>query len=218
MVSSLGPVGSGADTRPRRGYLGRRSQKNFNCRVDAFCCWRIGNHLCAFSAEKNSIGNETLTQDIPIRPDLRQSLCHTLLAAAFVIVGIVNPFAGGSIETELHGWMMVVLLIVVVLSWLVMVRRWRRWVGLPEQIKLVQNEGARLDRSRAKSHALMSALALMLTVFAFIGRAVIPHVSGSLTDELLFYTSVAVAVVSTVVLTRSIRDYFGDGRLFWGRS
>ena len=85
-----------------------------------------------------------MTKDLPIRPDLRQALCHTLLAAAFVLVGILNPFAAGAVETRFHGWMMVVLVLAVVLSWWVMIRRWRKWIGLPPQVRLAQNQGARL--------------------------------------------------------------------------
>ena len=39
-----------------------------------------------------------MRSDLPLRPDLRQSLCHTLLASSFVLLGVLNPFTPGGIE------------------------------------------------------------------------------------------------------------------------
>ncbi|MCP4604099.1 MAG: hypothetical protein GY847_26850 [Proteobacteria bacterium] len=144
--------------------------------------------------------------DYPQRPDLRQSLSHTLLAAAFVLLGILNPFAGNDAETRFHWWMMVVLAVTVALSWYFAITRWLNWRSLPANIKTAQAQMARYDRGRAKNHALMSALALLLTVFAFLGHATMPEITRSLLDEILFCIASAVAVVSTAVFSASIRD------------
>jgi hypothetical protein len=153
-----------------------------------------------------------MENQLPLRPDLRQSLCHTLLAASFVLVGVLNPFTSGDAEARFHMWMMAVLVAAVIVSWWVMIRRWLKWIILPEEIRTVQNHGARFDLGRAGSHALMSALALLLTLFAFLGRAVIPDGEEDLFDEILFCMATAIALVSTAVLSGSIRDLFFQAR------
>ncbi|MCP4679285.1 MAG: hypothetical protein GY854_28115 [Deltaproteobacteria bacterium] len=150
--------------------------------------------------------NDEAKDGFPILPDLRQSLCHTLLAAAFVLVGMLNPFADGGTEASFHWWMMVVLAISAVMSWSYVFSRWRAWRGTPKEIKAAQILGARQDRDRARSHALMAALSLMLTMFAFLGRAAIPDMHKSLLHEILFYTAAFVSVLSTTVLSRAVRD------------
>ncbi len=152
-----------------------------------------------------------MEMDVPPRPDLRQSLCHTLLASAFVLLGVLNPFAGGT-EAQFHWWMMVILVIAVAASWSYVTRRWLAWRELPQEIKVVQARAARYDSERAKSHLLMSALALLLTGFAFLGRAVIPDMSESLFLEALFYTAAFIALVSTTVFSRAVRDLFTQCR------
>jgi len=147
-----------------------------------------------------------MEDDFPLLPDLRQSLCHTLLAAAFVLVGMLNPFAGDDTEAGFHWWMMVVLAVSAVISWGYVLSRWRAWRGTPGQVKVAQILEARQNKDRARSHALMAALAMMLTVFAFLGRAVMPDMHKSLLSEILFYTAAVVAVLSTTVLSGAIRD------------
>ncbi len=150
--------------------------------------------------------DEKTKEEFPLLPDLRQSLCHTLLAAAFVLVGMLNPFAGDGTEASFHWWMMVVLAISVVMSWGYVLSRRRAWRGTPGQVKAAQILEARQNKDRARSHALMAALSMMLTVFAFLGRAVIPDMHQSLLSEILFCTAAAVAVLSTTVLCSAIRD------------
>ncbi len=151
-------------------------------------------------------------QALPRRPDLRQSLSHTLLASAFVLVGILNPFASDGAEAEFHWWMMVVLAVTVVLSWYFVIRRWLGWRSLPIKIKVVQAQIARYDRDRARSHALMSALALLLTMFAFLSRAVEPDTGRSSVDNILFYIACTVTVLSAGTLSGSIRDILAQHR------
>lgn len=106
--------------------------------------------------------------DLPPRPDLRQSLCHTLLASAFVLLGVFNPFARGT-EAAFHSWMMLVLAAVVALSWFYLALRWRRWIRVPPELRERSVRSAEELRQRAVSHLLMGLLALLLTGFSLVG-------------------------------------------------
>ncbi len=107
-------------------------------------------------------------QELLPRPDLRQSLCHTMLASAFVLLGVFNPFARGT-EAVFHSWMMVVLAVVVALSWVHLAHRLERWRGMPPELRERSARSAEELRQRAVSHLLMGLLALLLTGFSLVG-------------------------------------------------
>lgn len=140
-------------------------------------------------------------------PDLRQSLCHTLLAAAFVLLGVLNPFAGSDGGVRLHWWVMGLLVIFALISWFFAAKTWVAWQKTPRRVRLLQIEAARLDRNRAQSHGLMSALSLLLTGFAFLGGAFIPEITEGTLNRILFGFAVLIAVLSAAILTRVIRDW-----------
>jgi Na+/pantothenate symporter len=143
---------------------------------------------------------------LPARPDLRQSICHTLLAAAFILVGILNPFSNKGVEASFHAWMMLALIVVVVFSWYFLVRSWLRWRTVPQKIQAIQIQKVNRKRGRARSHALMSSLSILLASFAFLGRAAIPEGEATLIDEALFYTGAVIVIAGTAVLAQALRN------------
>jgi hypothetical protein len=145
--------------------------------------------------------------EIPPRPDLRQSLCHTLLAAGFSLLAVLNPFDTGGAEGAFHSWMMVALGVAVVASWYVLSRRWIKWRSVPAELRAaVQRAPAEL-RQRAISHLMMALLALLLTAFSFLGRASGPAAGNYTTGELLLFgVGAVVAIAAVAVLVRTLRD------------
>ena len=137
----------------------------------------------------------------PISPDLRQALCHTLLAVAFILLGVKNPFALGDGPVQFRSWMIVLMGGVVAISWGFVMARWFSWHRLPDD-KRAQGAVER-TRGRALNHAMISALALMLTVFSFLG--LILGIDEGNNDSLLHF-GMGVAAICLIVLGVSVRD------------
>lgn len=151
---------------------------------------------------------------IPPRPDLRQSLCHTLLAVGFILLGTLNPFVVGTTEASFHSWMMVALGVAVILSWYVFARRWMRWTTVPKEIRAVAVRPVVEIRQRAVSHLMMSLLALLLTGFSFLGLIAVPgdDPAGAL-DKLMMGAGGIAAVAAVAILTRTLRDLIALKRM-----
>jgi len=154
----------------------------------------------------SSANDSNDSQTLPVMPDLRQSICHTLLAAAFILVGVLNPFAGQGVQASFHAWMMVALLLVVALSWYFLFRAWNRWRNASDKVRAIQVLKVNRKRGRARSHALMSALSILLASFAFLGRATVPEGEATLLDEALFVTGALIVIGGTAVLAQSLRN------------
>lgn len=151
---------------------------------------------------------------IPPRPDLRQSLCHTLLAVGFILLGSLNPFVVESTEASFHSWMMLALGIAVIFSWYVFARRWMRWSAVPKEIRAVAVRPAVEIRQRAISHLMMSLLALLLTGFSFLGLIAVPHQGqAAMLDKLMMGTGGVAAVAAVAILTRTLRDLIAIRRI-----
>lgn len=146
-------------------------------------------------------------------PDLRQTLCHTLLAAAFALLWVFNPLGGKSREQLLPLWVMVFIVGFAATSWVVVLRSRSAWLKAPSHLRKRQAQAAALDKNRAQSHGLMSALSLLLTGFAFLAGAFIPEVTEGLFNRILFGCALVVAMLSAAVLTRAVRDLIVQRRI-----
>ncbi len=154
------------------------------------------------------------TTEVPPQPDLRQSFSHTLLAAAFILLGVTNPFARQGTEASFHTWMMAALAVVVALSWSFLVRRWLQWRRLPEGIRARVVRSLEDLRQRAVSHVLMALLALLLSGFALLGRLeVLGDGAPSASERLLLGFGGLVGVGAVAVAARCARDFLALGRV-----
>jgi hypothetical protein len=158
-------------------------------------------------------GDQPEQVHIPPRPDLRQSLCHTLLAVGFIVLGLLNPVVVESTEASFHTWMMVALGVAVVLSWYVFVRRWLRWSTMPREIRAVAVRSVAEIKQRAISHLMMALLALLLTGFSFLGLVAVPDQEGLRWIDVLLMTVGGVTAVGAVaILSRTLRDLIALNR------
>jgi hypothetical protein len=151
---------------------------------------------------------------IPPRPDLRQSLCHTLLAVGFILLGTLKRFVVEEGETSFHWWMMVALGAFLVLSWYVFARRLIRWNAVPKEIREIAVRSAAELKQRAISHLMMALLALLLTGFSFLGLIAMSS-DGSIgaIDKFLMGAGGVAAVAAVAILTRTLRDLMALRRL-----
>jgi len=160
-------------------------------------------------------GPETTTCDanLPAIPDLRQSICHTLMAAGFVILNLQNPFVSGGLERSFHTWMMVALAVAVVFSWYFFYRRLRAWRSVPQEVRARVTRRPRDLRQRAVSHLLMSLLAMMLTALGYLGRlAIFTEEDGALLDRLILAFGGVVGVLAVAIFARTVRDIMATRR------
>jgi len=145
--------------------------------------------------------------EVPPPPDLRQSFSHTLLAAAFILLGVTNPFSPRGTEAAFHSWMMLALAAVVVMSWSFLARRWLRWRRLPAAVRARVVRPLDDLRQRARSHLLMALLALLLSGFALLGRLELLDDRGpSAGERLLLVIGGIVGVGAVAVAARCVRD------------
>jgi hypothetical protein len=151
---------------------------------------------------------------IPPRPDLRQSLCHTLLVVGFVLLGTLRRFVIEDSETGFHWWMVAALAAFLVFSWYVFARRMVRWKAVPKAIREIAIRPAAELKQRAISHLMMALLALLLTGFSFLGLMAMSDDSESGTlDKFLMVAGGVAAVASVAILTRTLRDLMALKRL-----
>ena len=144
---------------------------------------------------------------IPPRPDLRQSLCHTLLVVGFVLLGTLKRFVIEDSETTFHWWMMVALGAFLVFSWYVFARRLIRWNAVPKPIREIAVRPAAELKQRAISHLMRALLALLLTGFSFLGLMAMSEEGGTgALDKFLMATGGIAAVAAVAILTRTLRD------------
>ncbi len=144
---------------------------------------------------------------MPAIPDLRQSMCHSLMAAGFITLNLQNPFVVSGLEDTFHTWMMVALAIVVVLSWYFFARRLRAWRAVPSEMRARVTRRPRDLRQRAISHLLMSLLAIMLTALGYLGTLAVPHEGErTLMDTLLLCAGGVVGVLAVAILAGTVRD------------
>lgn len=148
--------------------------------------------------------------ELPPRPDVRQSMCHTLLAAGFCLLAVLNPFDTGGAEGAFHRWMMIALGVAVAISWYVLSRRWTRWKAVPAELRSAVRRTPAELRQRAIGHLMMALLALLLTAFSFLGRATGPAAGNyALWELLLLGAGGVVAIAAVAVLVRTLRDLLG---------
>lgn len=152
-------------------------------------------------------------QSLPAIPDLRQSMCHTLMAAGFVLLNLQNPSVVGGLEGTFHFWMMFALGVVVILSWYFFTRRFRAWRAVPSEIRARVTRPPRDLKNRAVSHLLMSLLAVMLTALGYLGQlAVSPDGGRDLMGNLLLGAGAIVGVAAVAIFVRTVRDIIASRR------
>jgi len=144
---------------------------------------------------------------LPLIPDLRQSMCHTLMAAGFVLLNLLNPTVVSDPRGSFHQWMMLALAIVVVLSWYFFSRRLRAWRAVPAEIRARVTRRPRDLKQRAVSHLLMSLLAIGLTS---LGTLVHLITSGeeakSAAEVVLLGLGALVGVAAVAIFAGTVRD------------
>ncbi len=145
--------------------------------------------------------------EIPPPPDLRQSICHTLMASGFVLLVIQNPFSVGNLEGTFHTWIILALLFVVMLSWYFFSRRLRTWKKVPSSVRARATRPPRDLKQRAISHLLMSLLALALTALGYLASLAVPSSQNeTVVNYIIVGTSGLVGVLSVAIFTRTVRD------------
>jgi len=155
-------------------------------------------------APENGAGLEI---QVPPRPDVRASLCHTLLASGFILLGVQNPFAEGGSGPAFHSWMMGALAVVVAHSWWMVARRLLSWRALPEEIRARASRGPADVRQRALNHLTMALLALLLTAFSFLGRIAAPEVRyDEVADTALLSVGIVTAACAVAAIASAFRD------------
>ncbi len=155
----------------------------------------------------------TSASEIHPRPDVRQSIVYTLLAASFVSLLLRNRDGKVDWMDQFHFWAAAGLGVLVLFSWYLVVRKWLRWKKQASDIKAAQGLSASLDRPRATSHALLSLLTVLLSVFAFLEHAVTPLGQETKADNVMFYTGAIIAVGGAAILSRSVRDLLRQRRV-----
>lgn len=146
-------------------------------------------------------------RDIPSPPDLRQSLCHTLMALGFFMLNKLGPYAPGKSESQFHYWIVLALGVVVVLSWYFFVKRLKAWRQVPSELKARFTRQPSELKQRAISHLLMSLLALTLTALAFLPYTFYADFESlKLKDFFIISAGAFVGIISVAVLSRTVRD------------
>ena len=152
--------------------------------------------------------------DLPPTPDIRQSVCHTLMAAAFMLLNLLNPIDARDMESTLHSWTVIALVFVVVVSWIFFTKRLKAWRAVPPEIRARVTRRPQDLKQRAVSHLIMSLLAVLLTAFALYAGLEVPveRFSEAANNALLVAVS-AVGVLAMAVLARTVRELISVRRL-----
>ena len=152
--------------------------------------------------------NKTVdTNNLPSPPDIRQSVCHTLMAAGFVFLNLLNPINSEESQSALHSWTITALVFVVFISWIFFTRRLRAWRAVPTEIRMRVTRRPQDLKQRAVSHLIMSLLAVLLTAFALYAGIEVPTDRFSETvNNTLLVTVSAVGVLAMAVLARTVRE------------
>ncbi len=153
-------------------------------------------------------GNVSVSgSEIPPPPDLRQSICHTLMASGFVLLVVQNPFSVSNLEGTFHTWIVLALLLVVLLSWYFFSRRLSTWKKVPLSVRARATRRPRDLRQRAISHLLMSLLALTLTALGYLASLAVPSSQDeTMMQYVIVGTSGLVGVLSVAIFARTVRD------------
>ena len=141
-------------------------------------------------------------------PDIRQSICHTLIAVAFGLIHVQNPVKEALRNNILSLVVLAALPIAVGISWQFFIRRLSAWKALPQETRsrLTRTPGSL--RTRAISHLLMALLAAALTAIRYIGHLVSPLESsyGVVGAWIILAADALVGVLSVAVAASSVRD------------
>jgi|GEM_PF-4571813 len=159
-----------------------------------------------------SLNNAELQDAAAFIPDLRASICHTSMAAGFLLINLQNPYRVPLHETKVELLVMMSLPVIVFLSWSMFVRRFRNWQRLTteQQQRITRTPKSLLNR--AVTHLLMALLATGLTLLGYVG-----HVVGAALHEpgpyetTLLVADVLVAIVAITAAFRAITDIWA----FW---
>lgn len=149
--------------------------------------------------------NPLQSPELAILPDLRQSICHTALAAGFLLLNIQNPY---KLENLMYLVIMCAMPVVAVISWVFFSKRLKVWKKFPAETRNRITRTPVALKNRAFSHMLMSLLAAGLTALGYIGHLISPlHSHYNMTIEIIILTIDAIiGVIAIAVLTRTVRD------------
>ena len=146
-------------------------------------------------------------RDMPNPPDLRQSLCHTVMAMGFFMLYKLNPATHGDTETAFYFWLVLAVAFVALFSWYSFGRRLKAWRRVPSSIRSRFIRRPADLKQRAVTHLLISLLALTLTALAFSPYALHSDLEGlAVTDIILMICGAIVGIVSVAILSRTVRD------------
>ena len=140
-----------------------------------------------------------------ILPDIRLSICHTALAAGFLLLNIQNPY---KLENVMYMIIMCAMPVVAVFSWYFFVKRLKIWKKIPSELRNRVTRPPTVLKNRAFSHMLMSLLAACLTALGYIGHLISPIETqyGRFVEVIVLTFDALVGIVSIAVLSRTIRD------------
>ena len=140
-----------------------------------------------------------------ILPDIRLSICHTILAAGFLLLNIQNPY---KVENVLFLVIMLLMPVVAVFSWYFFFKRLKVWKKIPPDLRNRVTRTPGVLKNRAFSHLLMSLLAACLTALGYIGHLISPIESryNQIVEILILSLDGLIGVTAIAVLSRTIRD------------
>ena len=161
--------------------------------------------------ESNS--SSTDIQNLPPSPDIRQSLCHTVVAAGFFLINLQNPFSKNAAEDVFHLAVMVVLPLVFFFSWYFFYTRLKAWKKIPVDIRNRITRTPLALKNRAVSHMLMALLAAGLTALGYLGHLFSPpEQTQQLIPNILLAADSLVGILAIAILARTIRDLLTTSR------
>ena len=140
-----------------------------------------------------------------VLPDIRLSICHTALAAGFLLLNIQNPY---KLENVMYLIIMCAMPVVAVFSWYFFFKRLKIWKRIPADTRNRVIRSPAALKNRAFSHMLMSLLAASLTALGYIGHLIAPleQQYGRFVEIVVLSFDALIGVVAIAVLSRTIRD------------
>lgn len=149
-----------------------------------------------------------------IIPDLRGSLCHTIMAAGFFLINVQNPYRRHFIEDKLELFVMMAIPIAIGFSWYNFYKRFSQWRKTPLEVRNRLTRSPESLRNRAVSHLLMALLAAGLTALGYIGH-IVEHaeVNPGMADNVFLGLDALVGIIAIATVSRTIRDLMATFRI-----
>lgn len=158
----------------------------------------------------NDPTSNTLTSpEQAILPDIRQSICHTSLAAGFILLNIQNPYKERLFESIIYLLIMSAMPVVAFISWTFFFKRLKMWKRFPVETRNRITRTPVALKNRAFSHLLMSLLSACLTALGYIGHLISPLHShyNQFIEYIVLSFDALIGTIAIAVLSSTVRDF-----------